>query len=229
MLELKNIKNWEQVVKDMTSINQFRSMSVLEHGLDVAKWYLRVKDAIMLKEKIGDTIKTDDIFITDFVLPNWCREFRVELIRNQLPEKLILESNKYHDCGKPYCHIIDDEGQSHFPDHANVSYKVFMGHYPAINDLTRKIIGELIRDDMHFHTMKAVNVEEYVKTYLLFNKKSHLASRLLITLAEIYSNANHLQKISLTEDKVINSTNFKIKAKHIKSRGNQICKLIFSE
>jgi hypothetical protein len=30
-----------------------------------------------------------------------------------------------HDCGKPYCITIDEDGRRHFPDHANVSRDTF--------------------------------------------------------------------------------------------------------
>jgi hypothetical protein len=60
-----------------------------------------------------------------------------------------------HDCGKPYCITIDEDGRRHFPD-ANVSRDTF-------SKISNNIVADLISKDMVFHTIKSDEVEEFFK------------------------------------------------------------------
>lgn len=107
----------------------------------------------------------------------------------------------YHDCGKPYCLQIDEEGRRHFPNHATISYLTWLRHSD------NKQIVNLIWMDMDMHLLKSDNVEP-------FARRAEAATLLLTSLAEIHANASMFGGIE--------STSFKIKYKHIAKRGKQI-------
>lgn len=105
------------------------------------------------------------------------------------------EYHVMHDCGKPLCIEIDENGKRHFPNHAEVSYQQYKTLYPD-----NYIIQELIRLDMGFHTFKD---DELVQLW-----KHELADSLYLTAwAEIMSNAEMFGGIE--------STSFKIKRKRL--------------
>lgn len=109
-----------------------------------------------------------------------------------------------HDCGKPLCLTIDDEGKRHFPNHAKISYDVFKSLFED------EIAADLILHDMDIHLLKADGIEE-------FSKNPNCLTHLIIGLAELHSNANMFGGID--------STSFKIKYKCLDSRGKQILKI----
>jgi hypothetical protein len=109
-----------------------------------------------------------------------------------------------HDCGKPFCLTIDEEGRKHFPNHAQISYDVFKSLFED------GLAAELILHDMDIHLLKADGVEE-------FAKRPNALTHLLIGLSELHSNARMFGGID--------STSFKIKYKALDSRGKQITKI----
>lgn len=120
----------------------------------------------------------------------------------QLPLKQIYQYHIYHDCGKPYCLEIDDEGRRHFPNHANISYQV------AQNFLNDEVCT-LIKNDMVAHLTKPSEFESFME---LDNFKI-----LLITaLCEIHSNAVMFGGID--------SQSFKIKHKKLNRLGKNVVK-----
>lgn len=111
----------------------------------------------------------------------------------------------FHDCGKPYCRVVDESGKQHFPNHAEISYQTYL----KISD--NSVVADLIKHDMDIHILKADNVEQFCK-----NKNAAL--HLLAGIAEINSNAEHSNGFE--------STNFKIKLKSITQRGKAICNIL---
>jgi hypothetical protein len=87
-------------------------------------------------------------------LPTWFQINKEFILKNTLKED-IKEYQIMHDCGKPYCITIDEDGRRHFPDHANVSRDTFS----KISN--NKIVADLISKDMVFHTIKSDEVEEF--------------------------------------------------------------------
>jgi hypothetical protein len=79
-------------------------------------------------------------------------------IKNLHSKEDIKEYQIMHDCGKPYCITIDEDGRRHFPDHANVSRDTFS----KISN--NKIVADLISKDMVFHTIKSDEVEEFLNS-----------------------------------------------------------------
>ena len=106
-----------------------------------------------------------------------------------------------HDCGKPFCITINEDGRRHFPNHAEVSYQTFSQLY---ND---PIAAELIRRDMDIHLLKADGVDDFCNSPMAITS-------LIVGIAEIHSNASMFGGIG--------STSFKIKNKSISQRGKQI-------
>ncbi len=181
----------------MKECPQTDTQSVYEHGVSV-------------KEHICELIsflKTGQIS-EGWRLPAWMYEYREQLLAALLPEDIIKAYAVFHDCGKPYCLTIDDQGRRHFPNHPEISYNVWL----AVSH--NKTIAKLILMDMKIHTMKAAEIDEFCQ--------HHEAATLLIAgLAEVHSNARMFGGID--------SESFKIKWSQINKRGKAICRKLFGD
>lgn len=114
----------------------------------------------------------------------------------------------YHDCGKPFCHTVDADGKSHFPNHAEVSQKVFLE--AGGNETSAKLIGW----DMLIHSANSEEIENYCKIWSI----QDAFTLLFVALSEVHANAK------MFGPEGIESTSFKIKWKKIDQRGKQIMK-----
>jgi hypothetical protein len=179
----------------MKACPQTESQSVLQHGFSVKNY---VMDLLHHLEK-GTPLKYE------WRIPEWLYENK-DLILSNLVEKDSLKLYTImHDCGKPFCIQIDEEGKRHFPNHAEISYQVFSEFYDD------EVAAQLILHDMDIHTLKSEGVEE-------FSKNPYSIALLFSGLAEIHSNARMFGGIE--------STSFKIKWKCLNQRGKQIINLI---
>lgn len=148
-------------------------------------------------------------------LPDWAITYRSEILSKLLPLDTLETYALYHDCGKPFCRLVDAEGKQHFPDHAKKSEEIWI---KACEQTTNQIsdrdiqIGKLIGMDMVIHTMKADDIPEFIK-------RPEAISLLCTGLAEIHANAEMFGGID--------SVSFKIKANHLEKRGKAICKALF--
>ncbi len=128
----------------------------------------------------------------------WTPDVGRALLAAQPDASLMERYLRYHDCGKPYCLTVDEQGRSHFPDHASVSaatWAALGGHEDEV---------WLMRNDMLLHVGSA---EECSRI-----QGHRLAPGLLwAALSEIHANA---QMFGGTE-----STSFKVKAKQLDRRG----------
>jgi len=108
-------------------------------------------------------------------------EFQLNDLRRyaQDPE-MIRAYHIYHDCGKPYTLVIDEQGRRHFPDHAKISTKIFRELFPA-----DKLNALLIEQDMLCHTLKGEAAESFALT-------EDAPTLVLTAWAELHSNAEHL-------------------------------------
>jgi len=173
----------------MANTKQTATQSVLEHGESVWKYTQRI-------------LKQD---FEGMKIPNWLKDNFGEIISNLHYPKTIQEYNELHDCGKPYCLEVDSDGKRHFPNHAEVSKRVYL-NLPGANS----IVGNLIGLDMIFHTFTAEEI-----TALNLSKRDSYT--LLVTaLSEIHSNAEMFGGIE--------SVSFKQKWKKLDRRGNMIMK-----
>ena len=190
----------------MKDCEQTKGQSVLQHGISVKNYTFDLINHL----RFGTPLKYD------WKLPDWVYEHK-DLILSDLPsDKVLKYYTVLHDCGKPYCLTIDDEGRKHFPDHANVSADVYSQVFDK-SDFSKEmtsqdgLVSHLIRHDMDIHLLKSDGVEE-------FCQNPYCLTLLLVGLAEIHSNSKMFGGFD--------STSFKIKWKSINQRGKQIIKLI---
>jgi hypothetical protein len=182
------------MISDMKSCKQTKGQSVLDHGISVKKYTFDLLNHLRFNLPLK----------YDWKLPEWLYENK-ELILSSLPsDKDLKYYTILHDCGKPYCLTIDDKGR-HFPDHANVSSKIYS---QIFNNDT---VSSLIKHDMDIHLLKSVDVDQ-------FCENPFAITHLIVGLAEIHSNAQMFGGFD--------STSFKIKWKSINQRGKQIIKSI---
>ena len=185
-------ETYEQLIKDMTACPQTKDLSVMEHGLMVNRYF--------------DDLISGEPYHYSWRIPDWFNEHYDFIVSKLLHADILKQYQIHHDCGKPYCRTIDDEGKNHFPDHANVSYEVWKKLYPDDH-----IVANLIKGDMDIHCLKSEQLNE-------FAKRPEAISLLITGLAEIHANASMFGGVE--------STSFKIKWKQIDKRGRQIIDLI---
>jgi hypothetical protein len=137
-------------------------------------------------------------------LPAWFEQ-NADWIRAKLaPDfELISSYQLWHDCGKPFCRIVDEDGKSHYPDHANVSAKIWrqLGGDPKI--------GDLIEQDMLCHQLRPADAEA-------FASNPNALTLLVTALCELHANASMFGGFQ--------SDSFKIKYKRLDKCGSIILK-----
>ena len=174
----------------MSSTPQTPSQTVLEHGYSVWSYV----EKILHKDT------------HDMKLPSWFIEHYDELLANIHPLSVHKEYAIMHDCGKPYCLEVDDEGRRHFPNHAAVSEQTYRS-LPDADESVARLIGL----DMLLHTGTAEEIVQHNLSILD-------AYTLIITsFAEIHSNAAMFGGID--------STSFKIKWKKLDKRGKMLLQI----
>ena len=183
----------------MKTCHQTPTQTVLEHGESV-------QDNL---SRISAHLDGDDG--TGLKLPDWCYQYRKELLENCYGADVTGPYTVYHDCGKPYCRVVDDQGRQHFPDHAAVSKRVWL------EAGGERLVGDLIGYDMCLHTMLA----EEIPTYLLVWGQRITCTLLLVALSEIHSNAALFGGIE--------SISFKTKFKQLDRRGRAITKSMWGD
>lgn len=182
----------------MLDCYQFPGMNVYEHGVSVHEWFNRLQKEAFAP---STTLRIPDWFKTIWKLHLFTWDCESEVSKEWETIRLY---QIYHDCGKPLCRTVDAEGKQHFPNHAQVSYETWMKY--AETDQDREV-GSLIRMDMDAHCVKGDAIEEFIRR--------PQASVLVTTaLAEIYSNASHLN--------ALDSDRFKIKYKQIDKVGKRL-------
>ena len=178
----------------MKTCGQTETQSVLEHGESVKTHLTQLLDYLEHGKELS----------ADWQLPLWFYAYTDEIKAN-LPNRQTLElATLLHDCGKPFCLTYDEEGNRHFPNHAQVSHDVFSSLYAD------PVASYLILHDMDVHLLKAEGVPEFAQS-------PYAPTQLLIALAELHSNA----KMFGGKD----SVSFKIKFKSLNSRGNALFKI----
>lgn len=185
-----------QLLLDMSRCWQSEELgvSVLDHGLDV---WSKLLDILHMQYK-------------EMEIPDKLRKSFFHVLTHEsavLPVNLIKRYVIYHDCGKPYCRIVDEEGRQHFPNHAEVSAITYRQTFP--NDWS--LVWNLISLDMVFHTETVERIEE-------INMRQEMINTLLLAaVAEINSNAQMFGGYD--------SDSFKIKFKKINRRFNRFFKI----
>lgn len=176
----------------MQACEQTPGMNVLQHGASVWEYF----------EDLHAHLKDGTPLKYEWRLPEWIHDSW--LLDNVMPIKIVREYLVYHDCGKPFCRTVDEDGRQHFPDHARVSEQTWLsvGGHP--------VAARLMGMDMDIHLLKGDGVEA-------FAGREEAATLLLAGLAEIHSNASMFGGIE--------STSFKMKWKNLSRRGKRIVAL----
>lgn len=176
--------------------NQTDSESLYDHGRSVWKYTQKLIT--------GDT--------SDMRIPQWYYDYK-DRILDSLPDLQTIETyTTFHDIGKSTCLEIDENGKRHYPNHAEISYEKWMEL--ADDDIpNKKLIGDLIRYDMLFHTEDA----EVILAKKL--SPSILCTLLLSALGAIHANAEAFGGFE--------SDSFKIKCKKLDKRAKKILAEIF--
>lgn len=177
----------------MKACEQTKGLSVLQHGESVHDFFFDLKGHILKGKPLKHPWR----------IPAWAGE--KALWNKLLAEDVLREYQIYHDCSKPFCKVIDEDGRQHFPDHASISERIWMeaGGNPA----SAKLMGM----DMDIHLLSGEGIQQFASC-------PEAASLLLTGLSEIHSNANMFGGIE--------STSFKMKWKYIDRRGKQITKIL---
>lgn len=173
----------------MANCHQTPTQSVLQHGESV--W--RFTQRILAKDFDGMRI------------PDWFVENFDHITSNLHPLAVVEEYNVLHDCGKPYCLVVDEDGKRHFPNHAQVSKETYL----SLED-SSPTVGDLIGLDMVLHTATSEELDA------MCLPKSDAFTLLVTAFAEIHSNAAMFGGIE--------STSFKSKWKKLDRRGKQLLK-----
>jgi hypothetical protein len=178
-------------MQKMSECEQTKGQSVLKHGQSVKDYLFNLIDHM----RSGSSLKYE------WKLPDWLMENK-EFILSSLPNDETLELYTiYHDCGKPFCLLVDSDGKRHFPNHSQVSFYYFNQVFD------NPVAAQLVKHDMDIHTLKSDGVEE-------FCNNPYALTLLLTGISETHSNAQMFGGVE--------SDSFKIKNKNISKRGKQI-------
>lgn len=138
-------------------------------------------------------------------LPTWWRvpawAYTPGLLEHLFPVEVMREYIEFHDAGKVVTRVVDADGKQHFPGHAEATEKIWL----AVGGDPRS--ARLMGMDMDAHLLKGDGIEE-------FASRPEAVSLLITALAEVHSNAAMFGGVD--------STSFKIKAKHLDKRGKQV-------
>jgi hypothetical protein len=175
----------------MKACEQANGLSVYQHGLDVANWYSALY-AHLLGESTAYKfdIKDADLHKLQLLLPQAMKPAEARMYQI------------FHDCGKPRCLTIDEDGKRHFHNHAEESYQLYL---KASGDVRT---SRLIKHDMLCHTAKGEQLDELLKL-------DDAATLYITAWAEIHANADALFG-------GFDSESFKIKRKHLSRLGNKL-------
>lgn len=161
----------------MRNTEQTQGMSVLQHGLSVARHFNDLYQHCVNHKPLK----------YQWQLPDWVNH--PVLWDNLMSLDVMHEYLIYHDVGKPFCRTIDEQGRVHFPDHAAVSKKIWL------NATGNQAVADLIGMDMDVHLLKGADTSA-------FAERPQATSLLLAGLCEVHSNAAMFGGIDSTSFKI---------------------------
>ncbi len=176
--------------KEYQDINA--KQTILQHGESVRSKFL----------ELFKHIESGEDSIYKYPNPKWIIQYRDILYpilkqNNSDIETYLL----YHDCGKPFCLEIDENGRRHFPNHAEISKQTFLRYS------SNQFIANLIGKDMLCHIKKPKDFQDLIW-------EEDIEILLCSALAELHSNAQMFGGFD--------SDSFKIKFKNLDKLGQRI-------
>jgi hypothetical protein len=169
----------------MISCEQAPGVNMLQHGEQVAARYADLHS--LLTTLIPPKFEWHLPFKQSDIL---CKLAKLALTPEQARTYHVM-----HDCGKPFCLEVGEDGKRRFPNHAAMSEQAFKQIYP--DDL---LSARLIGKDMLCHLTKSAGIE------VLVNDED-FPTLLLTAWAEVHTNAAMFGGTS--------SDSFKIKASRL--------------
>jgi hypothetical protein len=191
--------SFNQMVLDMKASEQMKGLSVYEHG-ELVKQHFESLEQSLKNESSGP----------EWRMPKCLLEHKAALLCNLHDKETVGLYTLYHDCGKPYCLQVDEQGKRHFPNHADASCYI----WNLLSD--NQLVGRLIQDDMVLHTCSS----EELAAKLAIWQIQDACTLLFAAVSEIHANATMFGGIE--------SVSFKMKFKQLERRGTQLCKHFFS-
>lgn len=179
-------ENYTDLMQSMRNCYQFENVSMYDHGQMVHEAY----NKLMAQLDGGESVVE---------LPPLVQEIyaKTKHVLAEIPD--LLSYHVFHDCGKPACLEIDEQGKRHYPNHAEWSKKQYIEVFGE-----NRTVAELIGADMDFHTKSG---QELIDLW-----KSPLAPTLYFTAwAEIIANSTMFGGFE--------SVSFKIKKKKLIKAG----------
>ena len=192
---------FQDLAQAMLKCDQTKNQTVYQHGVSVKQHLAELIDALERLE-----------LLPNWKLPSYLLDYKEQILSNLHSEEVVSAYTVYHDCGKPFCREMDAEGKDHYPNHADVSKKLFI---EAGGD---PIAAKLIGWDMVLHSSTAEEIQLLCETEWTTQDACTL---LLTALAELHSNCRLFGGMD--------SISFKSKWKTLERRGKQICKHFFKE
>jgi hypothetical protein len=182
----------------MKACEQARGLSIYQHGLDVANRYRDLHTILQLYAVPGHY---------EWSIPDATFVQLRDIAKHALSPKEARTYHVFHDCGKPTCLTIDEQGRRHFPDHAKRSTEIYRQLFPEDHQTAR-----LIEKDMLCHILKGEEAEAFAS--------DPDAPTLIITAwAELHANAEALFGGFDTDS-------FKIKSKQLRKITAKIHKVL---
>lgn len=136
--------NYIDLISNMKKCYQFKDIDMYEHGLMVNREYTNLISSL------------NDGLLSEVFPPDLIEIFKEkELVDYDIMTKYQI----LHDCGKPLCKEVDDEGKIHYPNHAKVSFDQINKLYPNEEELKF-----LVLHDMDFHTLKPKELIEIAES-----------------------------------------------------------------
>lgn len=179
----------------MGSCFQTKGMSMYDHGLDVRSWYVDLRESVLSESPPK----------REWRLPSWISSPRIRESLSSMDDALMGLYQVFHDCGKPLCRTVDEQGRQHFPDHAAVSRRTWIECSDGSPEAMH--VADLIGMDMDVHLLSASGVAE-------FAGRPQAIALLLTGLCEIHSNSQMFGGTG--------SPGFKIKYKNVERFGSRI-------
>lgn len=190
MYSISEEEKRKDFIQKMENCFQTENQSVYEHGISVWFYFQELL-------KILETGENPE----EYKIPDWFLTYRQILRSSLLPLNIIKEYVVFHDVSKPFCRIVDENGKQHFPNHAELSGRIW--REAGGNEQ----VARLMEMDMLIHTIKDKDIAN-------FSQNKEWATLLVVGLSEIISNSQLFGGY--------NSNSFKIKFKQIDRRGKAL-------